>query len=154
MPQASPAPQRDSSEQLQQAVADDCAKIIHPQRSEKQRQCRILLVEDSIDNQLMIKTLLKGDSFEIDFANDGVQAIRKGTSKPYDLILMDIQMPVMDGYAATRHLRKMGVKIPILALTAHASPEDRQRCFAAGCTNYLTKPINIGQLKNVIRSYS
>jgi len=152
--QAATATANDGFFTLQQAAAKNRTPIVVTKKITANREHRILVAEDSPDNQLMIKTLLKGESFVIDFANDGAEAIRMGTSNNYDLILMDIQMPIMDGYAATRHLRKMGVNTPILALTAHASTDDRNRCLAAGCNNYLTKPISIDHLQNVIRSYT
>jgi two-component system, sensor histidine kinase len=114
---------------------------------------RLLVVDDSRDNQLLISHLLKGENVSIDFANDGSEAVEKGVSGDYDLIVMDIQMPVVDGYTATRRLRDRGVQVPIIAVTAHALREDREKCLAAGCTGYITKPIEAKSFRQTIRGY-
>ena len=112
---------------------------------------RILLAEDSADNQRIIPLILAKAGFQVDLAENGrvacdkaLQAVRDGT--PYDLIVMDMQMPVMEGCEATRQLRAAGCTRPIVALTAHATVEDRKRCLEAGCDYYVTKPINRDQL--------
>lgn len=102
----------------------------------------ILLVEDSPDVQMLIQLFLKKKQMEVDFANNGQEGIEKATSKNYDLILMDMQMPLVDGYTATEKLRERGYRTPIIALTAHAMKEDRERCLRVGCNDYMTKPID------------
>lgn len=107
---------------------------------------RILLAEDGQDVQRLVGTILRGADLEVDLADNGQVACEKvvvslAQGEPYDLILMDIQMPVMDGLKATRRLRRAGWKGPVVALTAHAAPTNRQECLAAGCDDYLTKPI-------------
>gem|GEM_PF-7116839 len=112
---------------------------------------RILLAEDGEDNQVLITRVLKKAGYEVDLAHDGNEAVAKALKaiackRPYDLILMDIQMPVMDGYEATKKLRSAGYTMPIIALTAHAMSGDEGRCIDAGCDGYATKPINREQL--------
>lgn len=103
---------------------------------------KILLVEDSSDNAFLICHYLKSFEVEVDVANDGSQAVDKFSEKSYDCILMDIQMPGMDGLEATRKIRTQGYKKPIIALTAHALPTEAQRSLEAGCNLHLTKPIS------------
>lgn len=106
----------------------------------------ILLVEDNPDNRLLIKAYLKREAFVIDEAENGAEALEKFKAKQYDLVLMDVQMPIMDGHAATREIRAYenvsnAVPTPVIALTAHAIKEDMDKSIAAGCSAHLTKPI-------------
>jgi CheY-like chemotaxis protein len=107
---------------------------------------RILLAEDGIDNQRLICMLLKKAGATVHVADDGQIALEmldkaNALNEPYDLLLTDMQMPVLDGYMLARTLRSRGVKLPIIALTAHALADDRQKCLDAGCDEYLSKPI-------------
>lgn len=110
-------------------------------------QGRILLAEDGLDNQRLIAFLLKKAGAIVDVADDGkiaLEMIDKATelNMPYDLLITDMQMPVMDGYVLASTLRTRGITMPIIALTAHALAEDRQKCLAAGCDDYLSKPVD------------
>jgi len=103
---------------------------------------RVLLAEDGVDNQQLIRAVLTKAGADVDIAENGKIACSKASKGDFDVVLMDMQMPEMDGYQATKRLRKRGYTKPILALTAHAMASDRDRCLAAGCDDYLTKPIN------------
>lgn len=103
---------------------------------------RVLLVEDSIDNQILINKLLKLSGAKIDTAENGLVALEKIRQNKYDIILMDIQMPLMDGFEATAILRKEGYQKPIVALTAHALNEERQQCLNNGFDDHISKPID------------
>jgi len=111
---------------------------------------RILLVEDGRDNQRLLQMQLSDAGAEVVIAENGKIGVDLATAQPFDLILMDMQMPVMDGYAATIELRRRGITIPIIALTAYAMADDRAKCMASGCSAYLTKPINEEILLNTV----
>ncbi len=110
---------------------------------------RVLLAEDNRVNQMFAQRLLQQWGHEVTIATDGQEAIDAWRSDPPDLILMDVQMPNVSGLEAAQAIRQQedaGEHVPIIALTAHATPEDRQTCLAAGMDGYLTKPIAAGHL--------
>lgn len=115
---------------------------------------RVLLVDDSPDNQLLVQYILKKNGADVEVASNGLEAIEKATARTYDIVLMDIQMPHMDGYQATSALLTQGYKTPIVALTAHAMVEDRAKTQAAGFVCHLTKPLNNTELIQSVAQYS
>lgn len=133
------------------------ATVTEPAPSEEtvRLDCRVLLAEDGLDNQLLISTHLRRAGAEVVIAENGrlavelaQQAARDGNA--FDVILMDMQMPELDGYGATTRLRHQGYDTPIVALTAHAMAGDRERCINAGCTDYLAKPVARGLLLQTV----
>jgi CheY-like chemotaxis protein len=118
----------------------------------------ILVAEDGIDNQALIAAKLRETGLQLEIAPNGQIAYDKAlaasnSGKPYDLILMDVQMPVMDGFTATLNLRGKGYRGPIIALTANAMDRDRSKCLSAGCNDFVTKPISMEKLFKAISKY-
>jgi PAS domain S-box-containing protein len=118
------------------------------------RRLRILLAEDNGINQKVAVLLLRKMGHEVDVVDNGEQAVAAVGRDIYDLVLMDCQMPVMDGYAATQAIRQLNLpnRIPIIAMTANAMPEDRGRCAEAGMDDYVSKPISIARLQDAIEA--
>ncbi len=123
-----------------------------------QSQHSLLLVEDNLTNQKVAKRLLEKQGYAVDTANDGRQAIAALLSTPYDLVLMDVQMPEMDGFEATHQIRALETSgrlphLPIIALTAEAMEGDREQCLAAGMDDYISKPIIAAELKRKVAQW-
>ena len=119
----------------------------------------VLLVEDSATNRFLIEAYLKNTPYHMDSAENGEIAVQKFVSGKYDLVLMDMQMPIMDGYTATQKIRQWesecGLRpTPIIALTAHALTEDAQKSLDAGCNAHLTKPVKKAELLEVMNNYA
>ena len=120
---------------------------------------RILLAEDGPDNQRLVTHLLRKAGAEVEVAENGRVAVEKAlgalqAGRPFDVILMDMQMPEVDGYDATRQLRRAEYRGAIVALTAHAMSADRERCLRAGCDDFITKPINRRHFLNTVARYA
>lgn len=123
---------------------------------QQKKQMYILLAEDNAVNQKVAVALLKKAGHKVDVAENGEDAINKLKRRPYHLILMDVQMPVMDGFEATRRIRMWEAgktHTPIIALTAHAMQGDRERCMSAGMDDYLSKPLNKSSLFSAIERW-
>jgi len=117
---------------------------------------KILIVEDSEMNQRLMTKILTQKGFNCDIAEDGVEAIIYSKNITYDMILMDCQMPILDGYEATKQIRlseETGQHIPIIAFTAHAMQEDADKCLKAGMDDYLTKPVDLEKLFAIMGKY-
>jgi PAS domain S-box-containing protein len=119
---------------------------------------RVLVAEDSPDIQRLTVLLLQSAGAEVEAVENGQLAVGRAwtawqNGRPFDVVLMDMQMPIMDGYAAASELRRRDYPLPIIALTAHAMAEDRQKCLDAGCEDYLAKPIDIAQLTAKVAQY-
>ncbi|AOT71733.1 PAS domain S-box protein [Geosporobacter ferrireducens] len=120
------------------------------------KHVKVLLVEDSITNRRMMQKTLEKNGMRCDCAENGQEALEKMKKIKYDIILMDCQMPIMDGYTATKEIRKKekpGEHSLIIALTANALRGDREKCLKAGMDDYISKPIDINQLFNKINGY-
>jgi PAS domain S-box-containing protein len=115
---------------------------------------RVLLAEDGPDNQRLIRTILSIAGAEVELAVNGREAVAKARARSFDVVLMDMQMPQMDGYEATRLLRSQGYAAPIVALTAHSMASDLEKCLAAGCTDHLAKPIDRERLIRAVARYA
>jgi len=116
----------------------------------------ILLVEDNVINQKVVLGLLRKRGYTVEVANDGQQALDMLSSRPYALVLMDVQMPVMDGLEATHRIRadERLAKVPIIAMTAHAMNGDRERCLEAGMDEYVSKPVDHVRLLSLIEQFA
>jgi len=148
---------------LIQHSSDPVVKKVVKKANRNREAClrgrRVLLAEDGPDNQRLITFFLRKSGAEVIVADNGqiafdlaIKAIDEAT--PYNVILMDMQMPILDGYSATEKLRLAGYQGPIIALTAHAMRSDRQKCLDAGCDDYTTKPIDTEKLISIIAKYS
>lgn len=131
------------------ALAPSPPAKAEPERPASLAGLRVLLVEDGPDNQKLLTYLLKKAGAQVTVAENGLEACTRCTGEngpPFDVILMDMQMPVMDGYEATRRLRGSGITVPIIALTANSLDGDRERCLQAGCNDYESKPVPADRL--------
>lgn len=111
---------------------------------------RILVVEDNPRNQRVVQRLLEKQGYRVEVADNGQEAVEAVREEVFDLIIMDIQMPVLDGIAATERIREEGYDVPILALTAYASDEDRRRCDEVGMDGFVAKPFERQELLDAV----
>ncbi|MBF0553072.1 MAG: response regulator [Nitrospirae bacterium] len=116
----------------------------------------ILLVEDNVTNRVVAREILKKHGYSVIEAEDGAKAVKLLEETMFDLILMDVQMPEMDGFEATRQIKASQATwaIPVIAMTAHALKGDRERCIEAGMDDYITKPVNSGELIEIVKKYT
>lgn len=122
-------------------------------KASQEKKVNILLVEDQITNQKVALGMLKNMGFTADVAFNGIEAVKALKATKYDLVFMDVQMPQMDGFEATRVIRTFNREIPIIAMTAHAMRGDRERCLEAGMNDYITKPIFPNELVRILGTY-
>ncbi|HOZ48524.1 MAG TPA: response regulator [Candidatus Hydrogenedentes bacterium] len=143
----------------QRAVGEPRARVItrHSIAESRKRSFRILLVEDNLVNQKVALRAIQKAGFRADVANNGREAVDALEKGHYDLVFMDVQMPEMDGFEATRVLRRRegasGTHVPIVAMTAHAMKEDRERCLEAGMDDYIPKPVNPQEMLVIVERY-
>ena len=118
---------------------------------------RVLVVEDNAVNQKVAQRMLTGLGCRVDVAGDGREAIELWEVAAYDLVFMDLQMPVMDGLEATVELRRRepaGARVPVVAMTAHVLATDRERCLAAGMDDYISKPVRRRDVVRVLETFA
>jgi len=125
-----------------------------PEDVENVRFCgKVLVAEDAPTHQTLAKLLLEKMGLEVTMVKNGVEAVDKALNEQFDIIFMDLHMPNMDGYEATRALRNKGIETPIVALTADAMKGHDRQCIATGCTDYIAKPIDRKRLVRVVQKY-
>lgn len=112
---------------------------------------KILVAEDNEGNYFLMQSILKG--FDVHHANNGKEAVEMSAAEHFDIILMDIKMPVMDGLEATRLIRERDKDIPIIAITANAFPSDEESALAAGCNTFIPKPVKKSEVLAAISAF-
>jgi CheY-like chemotaxis protein len=130
----------------------------HTMSEARRRRIRLLLAEDNAINQLVAVKMLEKMGYRVDVVATGQEALVALQDRPYDLVLMDCQMPEMDGFAATRHIRDpqsaaLNHQVPVIAMTAYAMKGDREKCLEAGMDDYLSKPVQAAQLATVLERW-
>ncbi len=119
------------------------------------KKVNLLLVEDNFINQKLILLQVKNLGYVVDIANNGKEAVEKFSNNNYDIILMDLMMPIMDGLEATRTIRNIekniNIHTPIIGLTANTYDSDRERCLASGMDEYMPKPFDLDEFLNLVK---
>ncbi len=138
--------------QIQRAATKTASQQTHREPIREQSRLRILMAEDNAPNRLVASALLRSAGYDLHMAEDGREAVEKATTQKFDVILMDVQMPRLDGLSATKKIRSEPSlrDIPIIGLTASAMKQDREACLAAGMTDYLPKPVDWDKLLGLL----
>jgi len=144
--------ERRGEREEEREAGDDQRAFAIDLEPENLRGVHVLIVEDALDNQLLIGTYLESAGAIYDIANNGVEALAKIQQIGFDVVIMDIQMPLMDGYETAATLRRQGYDIPLVALTAHTMREERDKCLAHGFDDHVGKPINPERLLRSIKT--
>ena len=113
----------------------------------------ILLAEDNKGCQILTKKILTSLGLEVTIVNNGQEAVEAAIQQNFDLILMDMQMPKLNGYQATTKLKEAGVETPVIALTAYSMMDDKEKCLEAGCVDYLPKPLSVADLNKILEKH-
>ncbi|WP_166820405.1 ATP-binding protein [Thalassoroseus pseudoceratinae] len=145
------APQPSADTQIEDVtVSESSTGFVTQSFQEKLPFARVLLVDDGEENRRLLRLVLSRAGLEVVQAENGQIAVDEALSSSFDVILMDMQMPVMDGYTATRKLRDAGLEIPIFALTASVMRGDEEKCLEAGCSQFIAKPVDLDALMNTL----
>ncbi|MGH7693255.1 MAG: response regulator, partial [Candidatus Dormibacteria bacterium] len=141
--------------QLERGTTMTVTLPLHGLRSDGQMGNRILVIEDNPSSLELSTLVLRGQGFKVDTATDGQQGLQKAKAEPYDLILMDIQLPGIDGLTVTRLLKAdpRTAQTPIVALSARAMVGDEKEALEAGCSGYITKPIEVKNFVSTVTEY-
>jgi signal transduction histidine kinase len=132
---------------------DEINEMLETEKGTAMYNGKVLVAEDNPSNQKLMAILLQRMGLEVILAGDGLEAVEQCGEQSFDIILMDMQMPNMNGYDATRQLRSQGLKTPIIAVTANAMTGDEQKCMDVGCDRYLSKPIDRNKLDELVGQY-
>ena len=145
-------------EMAEESVSMDKYEIVNQSSetvevNENTNGAKVLVAEDTPANQKLLEVYLEKMGFFVKIVENGKEAVEEALSEDYDIILMDIQMPVMNGHDATKLIRQHGLSIPVIAVTANAMAGDKEKCLAAGCDNYLSKPVDKQELSDMLSRY-
>ena len=132
---------------------DEINEMLQTEKGSVMYNGKVLVAEDNPSNQKLIAILLQKMGLDVSLADDGLEAVEQCGQQTFDVILMDMQMPNLNGYDATRQLRSQGVQTPIIAVTANAMTGDEQKCMSVGCDGYLSKPIDRKKLEELIAQH-